>query len=381
MRFAPCRKRVCFRRFDGWKLKTAMLTVSNSLARECALFLFFCSLLSGCRARQDVLAPSIEFTKIPPAAEGGRERVDTISGRVIGARPGQQIVVYAKSGPWWVQPWPEKPLTPIQADSTWSTSTHLGFEYAALLVERGYHPSPTMDMAPTQGGSVVAVKSVKGLGAPHLAPTRPLSFSGYDWRVRTIASDRGGANNLYDPDNAWTDESGALHLRIAMISGQWRCAEVSLARSLGYGTYRFVVRESSFREPAAVLSMFTWDDEVLGQNHREFDVEITRWGDPSNRNAQFVVQPYYVPANVARFMVPSGRITYSVRWQPQSLSFRAVQEKGKANAHVIAEHSFTAGIPTPGNELVHLNLYIFTNSQIPLKNNTEVVIEKFEYLP
>jgi hypothetical protein len=41
-----------------------------------------------------------------------------------------------------------------------------------------------------------------------------------------------------------------------MSSGKWRCAEVNLARSLGYGTYRFVVRESSFLEPAAVLSMF-----------------------------------------------------------------------------------------------------------------------------
>jgi hypothetical protein len=39
-------------------------------------------------------------------AQGGRERVDTISGRVRNARPKQQIVIYAHSGPWWVQPWP-----------------------------------------------------------------------------------------------------------------------------------------------------------------------------------------------------------------------------------------------------------------------------------
>ncbi len=35
-----------------------------------------------------------------------RERVDTISGRVRNARPKQQIVIYAHSRPWWVQPWP-----------------------------------------------------------------------------------------------------------------------------------------------------------------------------------------------------------------------------------------------------------------------------------
>ena len=83
-----------------------------------------------------------------PAAQGGRERVDEIAGRVSGARPGQQIVVYARSGPWWVQPWPDKPFIPIKADGTWSTPTHLGFEYAALLVDPGYHPPPTIDTAP-----------------------------------------------------------------------------------------------------------------------------------------------------------------------------------------------------------------------------------------
>jgi hypothetical protein len=170
-------------------------------------------LLTGCRSQKASAGPAIEFAKIPPAAQGGRERVDTISGRVVGARPGQQIVIYARSGPWWIQPWPES-LIPIQADSTWSTETHLGFEYAALLVEPGYRPAATMDVAPAPGGAVVAVNVVKGTGPVALAPTKPLHFSGYDWKVRTIAGDRGGLNNLYDGDNAWTDSHGALHLRI-----------------------------------------------------------------------------------------------------------------------------------------------------------------------
>ncbi|HET6931340.1 MAG TPA: hypothetical protein VFI45_13535, partial [Candidatus Acidoferrum sp.] len=90
-------------------------------------------LLGGCSSQKPPAGPTITFTKIPPAAQGGRERVDTVTGRVTGARPGQQIVIYARSGPWWVQPWPDKPFIPIQADSTWGTSTHLGFEYAAML--------------------------------------------------------------------------------------------------------------------------------------------------------------------------------------------------------------------------------------------------------
>ncbi len=50
-RFDPCRKRVCFRRFHGWKLKTATCAALNSIARERALLLFFCILLSGCREK------------------------------------------------------------------------------------------------------------------------------------------------------------------------------------------------------------------------------------------------------------------------------------------------------------------------------------------
>src|SRR6266446_8417916 len=137
--------------------------ISSGLLSPILMVLIVGVLLTGCRSQKASADPAIEFAKIPPAAQGGRERVDTISGRVVGARPGQQIVIYARSGPWWVQPWPES-LIPIQADSTWSTETHLGFEYAALLVEPGYGPAATMDVAPAPGGGVVAVNVVKGTG-------------------------------------------------------------------------------------------------------------------------------------------------------------------------------------------------------------------------
>src|SRR5713226_10342635 len=93
-----------------------------------SLLLVFCIALTSCQSHKANSGPSIEFTHIPPAAQGGRERVDTISGRVRNARPKQQIVIYAHSGQWWVQPRPDHPFIPIKADSTWSTETHLGFE-------------------------------------------------------------------------------------------------------------------------------------------------------------------------------------------------------------------------------------------------------------
>ena len=156
-----------------------------------------------------------------------------------------------------------------------------------------------MDLAPAPGGAVVAVNVVKGTGPVALAPTKPLLFSGYDWKVRTIAGDRGGLNNLYDGDNAWTDSHGALHLRIRKKAGRWSCAEVELTRSLGYGTYIVVVGDTSHLEPAAVLSMNTFDDWGGAQHYRELDVEMSRWGDAANKNnAQYGIQPFYIPGNV-----------------------------------------------------------------------------------
>jgi len=343
----------------------------------------FAAWFSGCRKPIVQPDPVVEFTTIPPAAQGGRERVAYIAGRVSGARPGQQIVVYARSGPWWVQPWPDKPFIPIKADSTWGTPTHLGFEYAALLVDPGFHPPPTMDTAPVRGGAVVAVQNVKGVGPAQLAPTKPLKFSGYDWAVRTIAGTRGGLNNLYNPDNAWTDAAGALHLLMKKRSGRWTCAELELTRSLGYGTYILVVRDVTHLEPAAVLSLNTFDESSGDEHFRELDVEMSKWGDPANKNnAQYGVQPFYIPGNLAPFTVPSGTVAYVMRWESGRASFKTFRGSSiRPGAPLVYEHAFTRGVPTPGQEKVQLLLYVIESHKHPLRNQTEVVLEKFEYLP
>jgi hypothetical protein len=339
--------------------------------------------LVACRSEKCAETPSITFTKIPPAAQGGRERVDTISGRVSGARPGQQIVVYAKSGPWWVQPWPEHPLISIQPDSTWSTQTHLGYEYAALLVDADYHPAPTIDVAPTMSGSVVALKIVSGVGSLPDLPTVPLRFSGYDWNVRTTDSARGGLNNLYDADNVWTDKSGALHLRISNKPKGWTCAQLILARSLGNGTYNFVVGDTARLDPAVVLSMHTHDPSAGDQHFREWDIELGRWGrDTSGENAQFGIQPFYVPGNLARFTEPPGILTYSMLWEPGRATFKAfVGNSIQPNARPFYEHTFSAGVPSPGQEHLEFMFYIVASEKSPRRKDTEVIIDKFEYLP
>jgi signal transduction histidine kinase len=186
-------------------------TLAALLGMLLAIALLFaaCLAVNGCQSHRANKLPVIKYTKIPPAAQGGREKVDTIAGRVTGARSGQQIVIYAHSGAWWVEPTVASPFTPTRTDSTWSTETHLGYEYAVLSVDPGYRPPPTMDTPSSEGGPIVLVAIVRGIGPTILAPAKPLNFSGYDWDVRTIASDREGSSHRHNSDNVWTDSKGA----------------------------------------------------------------------------------------------------------------------------------------------------------------------------
>lgn len=369
-----------FRRFERWKLSRITVATLPSVAREIVLLAFVSVLAAGCHSRSGPSGPSIEFTRIPPAADSGPDKLDIIEGRVIGSAPGQKIVLYAKNGAWWVQPLVNEAFTKIQANSKWINSTHLGTEYAALLVEADYRPAATMSELPAPSGGVVAVATAKGAVAGS-GVSKTLSFSGYEWRIRDTPSDRGGMN-FYDSNNAWTDSNGALHLRIAKEADHWTCAEVTLTRSLGYGMYSFVVRNTSQLEPPVVFSMFTWDWGGTDQYHREMDIEISRWGDPSSKNGQYVVQPFFIPENASRYAAPPGVLTHYLRWEPGQVSFKTVRGSGNGSKPVVvAEHVFTSGVPPSGVETVRMNLYVFRGAKEPLQDGAEVVIEKFEYLP
>jgi hypothetical protein len=334
----------------------------------------------GCGSQLTPAEPSIEFVTVPEAAAGGSDRMAPISGRVTGARSGQRIVLFAKSGIWWVQPLTVQPFTDIEPDSTWKNTIHLGTEYAALLVAPEYRPPDTIESLPPRGGGVIAIATVKGTGDFAARPRKVLAFSGYEWDVREIPSDRGGAND-YDPANAWTDEEGLLHLKLAQRDGRWTSAEVVLTRALGYGTYVFTVRDTSSLDPAAAFGMLTWDDRGAEQNHRELDIEISQWGDRKIPNGQYVVQPYYVPANVVRFPAPPGTLTHSFRWEPGRALFRTVRGARATDGAQVAQHEFTSGVPAPGTERVRMNLYFFRYSPTPPQKDVEVVVERFQFLP
>jgi hypothetical protein len=335
----------------------------------------------GCRVAEKQQGPSLRLLEVPAAAPGGSEPLERITGKVIEGPSGARVVTYAHNGDWFVQPFRSRPFTDVGTGGSWSAVTHLGAEYAAVLVSPGYEPPARVSDLPPVGGGVLAIAVTRGSSIPP-KPPRVLHFSGYDWNVRSSPSDHGGELSDYEPANTWVDDKGYLHLLMTQAEGLWHCAGISLTRSLGYGTYRFVVQDSAHLPPSAVLTMFTRNDRRDGEDRTELDVELSQWGKTHNRNGDYVVQPYYIPENTVHFDVPAGAMSYVLRWDPGSATFKTFRGvSAETSGRKVMEHTFKSGVPVPATETVHIDFYDFHHSQSGLQHPVEIVVEKFEYLP
>jgi hypothetical protein len=325
--------------------------------------------------------PTIEFTQVPEATLGGAAKTVRIAGRANGNKLGQRIVLFAHDGTWWVQPFASKPYTEIRPDHSWANITHRGMEYAALLVEPGYAPPRVSDVLPTLGGPVVAVATVAGKHSAlsdSIAPDK-INFGGFEWEVYRVPKDSFGISYANSASNVWVDHKGWLHLRLTKEPEGWTGAEIRMTRSLGYGTYSFLVDRSSELEAATVFRIQFFDPLDAGQYHRAFDFMLGQFGDPTIKNGQYSMLPVNIPGNVYRFTVPHGTFMQSVRWERGRLSFQT--QRTDRQSLIVAQHAFTSGVPTPGGEQIHISLFAYGNSKIAQRKGAEVIVQRFVYLP
>jgi hypothetical protein len=106
----------------------------------------------------------IEITSIPPYEPmGGPDTHSDIAGKVSGKLgSGYSVVIYARASEvWYIQPTAYAALG-IRPDNTWTSWTHTGSSYGALLVRPGFEPLPRLDLLPQVGGYVVARAIVDG---------------------------------------------------------------------------------------------------------------------------------------------------------------------------------------------------------------------------
>lgn len=332
--------------------------------------------LAGYLYLQATRKPAIEFSHLPVADVGGPETLEPISGLARNADKGNRLVLYAYSfGEWWLQPYVSRPFTILNSESRWQNSTHLGSKYLALLVDGSFKPVSRLKIVPGREDGVLASAVASGI----TYQPKTIHFSGYEWEIRQLASNAGGKLNPYDPDNARVDQNGMLHLKLVHRDDQWFCADVGLTESLGQGVYTFLVRDLSELDPAAVLRIYTW--EHFKRFNSQLATEVSRWGNPNTKNTQFVVFPHYEPNNLYGFETPPGQVAFSLNWRPGKVHFDANRRDGRKSSVSIASHTFDSGVPPPEGARVHISLYVYGNSHIPIRNPAEIIIERFQYVP
>ena len=248
--------------------------------------------------------PTIEFTYVPPYGS-----FEDLKGQVWHVKPADyKVAVYIYvDDVWWTKPYWDQPLAPIQDDGSWICDITTGghdqdaTKIVAYLVPNGYDPllMSGQSTLPSELDQISVAKAE----IIRSRPIRMISFSGYTWEVKTSKSPVGPGPNYFSDSSkdVWVDEQGQLHLKVTKRNGRWYCSEVISEKTFAYGKYIFYLasRIGQLNENV-VLGLFTWDNAPK-YHHGEIDIEFSRWGQATNDNAQFVVQPWDRPGNMHRF--------------------------------------------------------------------------------
>lgn len=295
-----------------------------------------------------------------------------------------KVVIYVLTNQWYVQPFVSAPFTDISADGSWSSFTHPWSHIVVLLVDpANYTPRVTAITNPALDPQVLAWAEYPSTGPVSVA------FSGRTWGIKTTGS---GVSERFDPGpNFWSNASSVvhvdtdgLHLKVAQIDGQWKCGEVYLLNSLGYGTYTVQIRShlDLLDQNTVAAPLF-----IYAAPNQELDNEYSgpRGLIPNPFNAQFVVQPFSVSGNLVRYIQPStAQFTSQIEWRADHVTFRTWN--GWVNtptvSDIISQWTYTGpDIPPVGQERVHINLWLLHGSPPVSGIGDEMVIRSFAFQP
>ena len=161
------------------------------------------------------------------------------------------------------------------------------------------------------------------------------------------------------------------------FSGEWRCAEVILTESLGYGTYCFETRNLDLPDECMVAGEFLWDP-CAPPTYREIDIEYARWGNAADPcNSQYVVHPcgsctgcgldcndHCLRSEVAPPDTNSDLTHYLIWEPPGTVTFKTYRGQHCGGippaADLLQEWTPPASVPvpTPGVENFRFNLWL-----------------------
>lgn len=291
-----------------------------------ALFVLIVAVLSTILSGTSALAQSIHVTDSPPPGQSGR-----IRGSVEGVDPAgyKLAIVLDVFGTYWSKPTAKNPSAPVFADGSFNALFITGGQDACAEKIHLFLVPIDATIPVTLGGKGVPAQLIEMSVARHVIDRAPaadkLEWAGRTWLKKDTGSCVWGPGpNSFSKDSVWVDEAGKLHLAIRYINGRWRCAEIILDESLGYGSYRFFIDSDLSGMPAPVVgSGFVYDDDPAFY-HREIDIEFSNGAVVGEDSPwQYVVQPYYRADQRFRFNSPTNasQLVQTFLWLPFQVSF------------------------------------------------------------
>ncbi|MFY4777402.1 glycoside hydrolase family 16 protein [Metabacillus sp. RGM 3146] len=226
-----------------------------------------------------------------------------------------------------------------------------------------------------------------------------ITWAGHDWIIKDSKGGRlAPGNNVWNPKNVYIDSNGNLRLKVDYNSalGVWECAQLSMNKSLGYGTYRFYVYGAlDALDPNVVLGLYQYDQnspDAAAANYREIDIEFSMWGHdpvvyPNYVNSQYVIQPYNTPGQQFRFdtVLSNGQSsTHEYKWTPEGIHFKSSYGfyADPPPSYIYQEWDYTGNnVPTDGLETIRMNLWLYNADKPMYGKKQEIIITGFEYIP
>ena len=214
--------------------------------------------------------------------------------------------------------------------------------------------------------------------------TRIITFSGYEWVVRTTKDDKQGPGPNFFSDseeNVWVDNDGKLHLKVVQRDGIWYCAGITLRQTQGHKKYVFYLSSSVDQlDENVVAGLFTYKND-----EEEIDIEFSRWSDTENQNSQFAIQPSYVAGNKTRYdmNLDSNLSTHFFDWQADKIDFGSYEGHTlePETSAIINTWTYTGeDIPPLNDERLKINLWLFRGNGPTDNKAAEMIIDRVEIL-
>lgn len=249
-----------------------------------------------------------------------------------------------------------------------------------------------------------------------------IEWSGYQWNVTSSnGRPQGPGPNIFSDskENVFLDDEGNLHLRIIKSAdGKWHASQVTLAESLGYGTYQWEVSSRYDDLPAnVVVGLFTYNsprsvarqtEGEIGNDKpdtaHEIDIEFTgAWGPG---NLFFTTHDPDIQSPGVHFLTApkSDKTTHRFRWSPNEILWESFDgHVSDANSAVLplteqrpgtehgkpVQYTYTGPvIPKDLDEVPMINFWIFARkdqqpSLIGTTDGTpqELILKSFKFTP